>query len=233
MKIRTIILILIIAFISTYAMQEVTYFSMKNINEDDFNGSTLIIPKIGLKEHLNNESLDKGVLIDKASKEPSKGAIILSGHRTLLGSPFLRLNELIPGDNITINSPGIGKVNYVVNKTYIVDPDYRILLNNSSTTLYMVTCDPIGSLAHRMIVESRFVDVQPLDHIVQIDYTNYIILIILGVFIIGCILSYFYPIKEDRKFLFIEIIIITLILIGLFIHPISPEYFSFLGKLYF
>ncbi|MDR2830859.1 MAG: class E sortase [Methanobrevibacter sp.] len=233
MKIRTLIIMLIIGFISIYAMQEVTYFSMKEVNEYNFNGNTLIIPKINLKEHLNFESLENGVLIDNTSSEPSKGIVILSGHRTLLGSPFLRLNELVHGDNVILNWQGIGKVNYEVDKSYIVNPDHRINLGNGSTILYMVTCDPIGSLAHRLIVESSFIDLQPLDTNVKIDYTMYIILIILGFFIVGSIISYFYPVKEDRKFVFAEIVIITLILIGLFIHPISPNYFSFLGQLYF
>jgi LPXTG-site transpeptidase (sortase) family protein len=214
-------------------MQEVTYFSMKGLNEDNFNGNTLIIPKINLKEHLNYESLERGVLIDNTSKGPSKGMVILSGHRTLLGSPFLRLNELKPGDTVLLNWPEIGKVKYTVDKQYIVNPDYRITLDNYSTTLYMVTCDPIGSLAHRLIVESSVVEVEPLDENIHIDYTNYIILVIIGVFIVGSMVSYFYPVKEDRKFLFGEVVIITLILIGLFIHPISPNYFSFLGQLYF
>jgi len=172
--------------------------------------------------------------VDNTSKEPSKGKVILHGHRTLLGSPFLRLNELKQGDNISINWPGIGKVNYVVDKSYIVDPDYRIVLNNKSNTkLYMSTCHPLGFTTQRLIIDSSFVDVEPLvDTKTIVEYKHFIIMIILGVFIVGSIISYLYPVKEDRKFLFAEIIIITLILIGLFIHPIPLSYFSFLGQLF-
>ncbi|MDR3290639.1 MAG: sortase [Methanobrevibacter sp.] len=233
MKIRTIILILIIAFISIYAMQEVTYFATKEVNTDNFNGSTLVIPKINLTEHLY-DSLDKGVLFTEGSSEPSKGTVLLQGHRTFLGSPFLRLDELVVGDNLSILCPGIGKVNYVVDNKHIENPDYRIVLNNKSNTkLYMSTCHPLGFTTQRLIIDSSFVDVEPLvDTKTIVEYTYFIIMIILGVFIVGSIISYLYPVKEDRKFLFAEIIIITLILIGLFIHPIPLSYFSFLGQLF-
>jgi LPXTG-site transpeptidase (sortase) family protein len=213
-------------------MQEVDYFSTKAIDEKNFNGSTLVIPKIGVNEQLNNESLTKGVLIDNASKKPSKGKVILFGHRTLLGSPFLHLNELKNGDAVGINYPGIGKVNYIVNNSYIVKPDYLINITNQTNTLYMVTCDPIGMLTNRLIIEASFKDIGPLDlDLNKQRYQQYALLLILTYLIIGSIISYFYRPKEDRKFIFITIGVITIILLGLFIHPISLDYFSFLADL--
>jgi hypothetical protein len=57
------------------------------------------------------------------------------------------------------------------------------------------------------------------------------LLMLVGFFIIGFIVSYFYPVKEDRKFLFAIIVLITMILLGLVKHPISPDYFSFLANI--
>ncbi|MDR3222611.1 MAG: sortase [Methanobrevibacter sp.] len=167
--------------------------------------------------------------MDNTSKEPSKGKVVLHGHRTLLGSPFLRLNELKQGDNISLNWPGIGKVNYVVDKSYIIIPDYRISLVNHTNNLYMVTCDSVGSTARRLIVESSYLDTKPLDSTVnRMNYNMMILLMLVGFFIIGFIVSYFYPVKEDRKFLFVLIVLITMILLGLIKYPIYPVYFSFL-----
>jgi uncharacterized membrane protein len=96
----------------------------------------------------------------------------------------------------------------------------------------MVTCDPIGMLTNRLIVEASFKDIGPLDSEVDKNKSQkYVLLLILAYLIIGTIISYFYGVKEDRKFIFITIAIITIILIGLYIHPISLDYFSFLANL--
>jgi LPXTG-site transpeptidase (sortase) family protein len=212
-------------------MQEVSYYSSKMIKEENFKGPSVIVPKIGIKENLNFESINNGVMVDELSYKPSLGKIILHGHRTLLGSPFLRLNELKKGDEVIIKWPGIGTVNYKVDKTYIVPPTHTIEMNNNSTTMYMITCDPIGSDANRLIVESHFVNVEPLNQ--EVDHPNkfYGLLITIGVFLVGLIFSYFYPIKEDRKFVFATIVIISAILLILYIFPVSPDYFGFLGSL--
>jgi LPXTG-site transpeptidase (sortase) family protein len=214
-------------------MQEVDYFSMKTVAEANFDGYTLVIPKIGVTEHLNNESLTKGVLMDNASKEPSKGKVILFGHRTLLGSPFLSINELKNGDSVEIDSSKMGKVNYIVNDSYIVKPDYEINIENQTNTLYMVTCDPIGSLANRLIIEASFTNTISLDSKSNENpYQNHMLLLgILSYFIVGTVISRFYIVKADRKFIFITIFIISIILIGLYIHPIFLDYFSFLANL--
>ena len=50
-------------------------------------------------------------MIDEKSSVPTKGDVVIFGHRTLQGSPFLRLNEVENGDIITLEWPGVGEVN--------------------------------------------------------------------------------------------------------------------------
>jgi LPXTG-site transpeptidase (sortase) family protein len=237
MKKSTIIVVIAIVFLSFYAMQEVSYFSSKMVYEKNISSSVpvLLIPEINLNEKINFESLNKGVLVDELSSEPNKGKIILHGHRTLLGSPFLRLNELKSGDIITLQWPKIGEVNFTINRTYIVPASHTISMGNDSKALYLITCDPIGTSINRLIVEAYPSNVGPLNEKTVKDNPNeYYALIIAILFLsIGLIFTYFYPVKEDRLILLTTVLILSLILFGLYIYPISPDYFSWLGSLTF
>lgn len=77
-------------------MGEVNYFSTKVAVEKSVNVDSpkIIIPSIGVDERINMETLDYGVLSDPAENIPTEHSVALYGHRTLQGSPFLRLNEL-------------------------------------------------------------------------------------------------------------------------------------------
>ncbi|KZX17236.1 sortase domain-containing protein [Methanobrevibacter filiformis] len=230
MKISTVVVIIALVFISLYVVQEVAYFSEKIVIEKESNvtNPVLIASSIGLHEKINNVSLSQGVLIDELSNKPSKGEVILHGHRTLLGSPFLRLNEFKSGDIITIQWPDIGAVNYRVNGSKIVDPSYQMAVSNSTQKLYMITCDPIGSTAQRLIIESDMLNVSSLNtkelsNNPQEYYAIYIIVIFLA---IGLIFTYFYPVKEDRIFILLTIALITGIMAYDYIFPFSPEIIS-------
>ena len=165
-KITTIVVIICIIILGLYAAGEVNYYSSKIAIEKNIDSPVVNIPTIGIEEKINNVSLSQGVM---------HGDVILSGHRTLQGSPFLRLNELNNGDVITLEWPGIGEVNYtVINKT-IVESTARINTQSNGTHIYLITCDPIGSTAHRLIIEGELSDVGPInDRIICIN-NNYCI----------------------------------------------------------
>ena len=76
-------------------MGEVNYFSTKSVVEKNIESPKIIIPSIGVDEKINNESLNYGVLSDPGENIPTKEALLLFGHRTLQGSPFLRLKTTI------------------------------------------------------------------------------------------------------------------------------------------
>ena len=125
-KISTIIIIICIIILGLYAMGEVNYFSSKIAIEKNIDVPVIKISKIGVEEKINNISLSQGVLQDNKSFTPTHGDVILSGHRTLQGSPFLRLNELNNGDIITLEWLTIGEVNYTITNKTIVEPTTHI-----------------------------------------------------------------------------------------------------------
>ena len=102
-KISTIIVIICLLIIGLYAMGEVNYFSSKvAIEKNEVDVSKIVIPSIGVNERINNVSLNQGVLSDPGDNIPTKDPVILYGHRTLQGSPFLRLNEVKLGDSFML-----------------------------------------------------------------------------------------------------------------------------------
>ena len=121
-SISTIIVIICLLIIGLYAMGEVNYFSTKVVVDKTINADSpkIIIPSIGVNEKINNESLNYGVLSDPGENTPTKNPVALYGHRTLQGSPFLRLNELGVGDTFILEWPGVGEIKYNVVDTKIV-----------------------------------------------------------------------------------------------------------------
>ena len=105
--------------ISFYALVEVNYYSStQTINQKPEDIPYILIPKIGVDEAINNKSVDYGIYHEPQSAKPASGTVVLFGHRTLHGSPFLKLDQLKQGDNVTLEWPGIGYVEYkIINST--------------------------------------------------------------------------------------------------------------------
>ncbi len=223
-KITTIVVIICIIILGLYAAGEVNYYSSKIAIEKNIDSPVVNIPTIGIEEKINNVSLSQGVMHDAKSFTPTNGDVILSGHRTLQGSPFLRLDELNNGDVITLEWPGIGEVNYtVINKT-IVEPTARINTQSNGTHIYLITCDPIGSTAHRLIIEGELSDVGPInDKIIQNNpHESYALIITTAFLVIGLIFSYFYP-KDNRIYILAIVLIISAILFYFYLFPIDSN----------
>ncbi len=223
-KIRTIIVIICIIILGLYAIGEVNYFSSKIAIEKNTDSPVIKIPSIGVEEKINNISLTQGVMHDTNSFMPTKGDVILSGHRTLQGSPFLRLNELNNGDTITLEWPAIGEVNYTITNKTIVEPTTHINTQSNGSHIYLITCDPIGSTAHRLIIEGQLSDVGPINNkIIQDNPQESYAIIIASVFLIaGLIFSYFYP-KDNRIYILATILIISLVLFYFCCFPIDSN----------
>ncbi|KAB3531840.1 class D sortase [Alkaliphilus serpentinus] len=84
------------------------------------------------------------------------GNVALAGHRSRTYGRFLnRLNELEVGDEIIVEEGG-NTYSYTVYKTHIVEPeDVSVLYrNNKDRVLTLVTCDPIETATHRLIVHA-------------------------------------------------------------------------------
>lgn len=89
------------------------------------------------------------------------GNVGIAGHRTTYGRPFHDLNQLAPGDTITLVTP-IGQCIYKVDKApfSVLPSDVGVLDATPNATLTLTTCDPPGSAARRLIVQATLVSGQ-------------------------------------------------------------------------
>jgi sortase A len=92
------------------------------------------------------------------------GNTAIAGHRTTHGAPLYDIDKLEPGDTIVITYPPIGgeqgpQFTYVVTGTEIVSPDdYADVVPSTdptTATLALVSCHPIRSASHRMVVRAE------------------------------------------------------------------------------
>lgn len=220
--ITTIIIIICILIIGLYAMGEVNYFSSKIAVERNIESPAIAIPSIGVQEKINNVSLNQGVLYE--GYEPTHGDTLIYGHRTLQGSPFLRLNEISAGDSFLLEWPGIGELNYTVVNSTIVPASHVISTEENGTTVYLITCDPIGSTENRLIIEGELSEKNPInDKIIKDNPQESYAYIISAAFLaIGLIFSFFYP-KDNRMYILAIVLILSAILFYCCINPIPSE----------
>lgn len=223
--ISTIIVIICLLIIGLYVMGEVNYFSSKVAVERDVEAPTIVIPSIGVNEKINEESLSQGVMHEPTSYTPTNGDVLIFGHRTLQGSPFLRLNELSQGDTILLEWPGIGEVKYTVVSSTIVPADYSLNAEGGGNKLYLITCDPIGSTENRLIIQGELTEVNEINtQILQNNPQESNALIITLIFlVVGLIFSFFYP-KDQKIYILATVLIIFAVLIFCCIFPISSEF---------
>jgi len=224
-KLTTAVVIIGIVLVGMYALTDVSYYSSKVSIEKDISSPVVLINSIGLNQKINNVSLSQGVMIDEISKLPTKGEVILHGHRTGYGGPFLWLNRVKVGDIVTLEWPGIGQVNYTVKNSTIVPPSHTIPVSNETQRIYLITCDPPGFSTNRLIITADMSGEGSLnDKIVKENPDKNMALIISLLFLgLGLVLSYFYPIKEDRLFILVTVLIISGILFFAYFVPFDPD----------
>jgi sortase A len=118
------------------------------------------IPKIGL-----NRVVVQGVAVPDLRKGPGHypdspmpgqlGNAAIAGHRTTYGAPFNRIDELAPGDAITIVTVS-GTFHYTVSGQQIVTPKQTEILDPTpGATLTLTTCNPKYSARERLIVKAE------------------------------------------------------------------------------
>ncbi|HVF75430.1 MAG TPA: class E sortase [Acidimicrobiales bacterium] len=115
------------------------------------------IPKIGVEK-----AVVEGVALGDLKKGPGHyrdtpmpgqpGNAAIAGHRTTYGAPFYRLDELEPGDRITVATRQ-GTFDYEVRETKIVRPsEVSVLDPTPDNRLTLTTCHPRFSARQRLIV---------------------------------------------------------------------------------
>ena len=118
----------------------------------------LVIPRMDLDmvvvEGTDTESLKKGPGHYSSTAFPWEdiGRVGIAGHRTTYGAPFWSLDELRPGDRITLKTE-YGIYNYSVTRSEIILPSEGWVLDpTKKPTLVLTTCNPRFSAAERLVV---------------------------------------------------------------------------------
>jgi sortase A len=125
------------------------------------------IPRIGLDidviQGTDSDSLRKGPGHYPATAFPGLGqTVAIAGHRTTYLAPFRRIDELRPGDRITLTMP-YAAFTYVVQKTEVVLPTaLGVTANVGYERLVLSACHPLYSASHRIIVFARLQEQEPL-----------------------------------------------------------------------
>ena len=120
----------------------------------------LEIPAIGVSEYVvegtDTANLRKGPGHYPETPLPGeRGTVAIAGHRTTYGAPFRDINQLRPGQVITLDMP-YGRFVYRVERVKIVDDqDLSVLEPVGHNRLMLSACHPLYSAAQRVIVFAR------------------------------------------------------------------------------
>ena len=93
---------------------------------------------------------------------PGQGkTVAIAGHRTTYLAPFRHIDDLKPGDKITLKMP-YGTFVYSVQKSEIVDPtDVGVVHGTGYERLVLSACNPVYSAAQRYIIYAKLVSTKP------------------------------------------------------------------------
>ena len=124
------------------------------------------IPKIGLyhrvMEGISLRNIDLGPSHWPGTAMPGDvGNTVFAGHRVTHTHPFLRINELTPGDLVIFHINGV-KSTYNVTGSEVVYPDNLSIVNQTDTaTGTLFACHPPHSAKQRYVVHLALVDSVP------------------------------------------------------------------------
>jgi sortase A len=126
----------------------------------------IIIPRLGLNMVVVNgtdeASLRRGPGRDLRSFMPGQSRLVyIAGHRTTFLAPFSHIDEIQPGDRITLQMP-YGTFVYRAFRHVIVPADDLAVLNSPRHELLALqACHPRFFATHRYLVYGRLVAVDP------------------------------------------------------------------------
>lgn len=120
------------------------------------------IPAIGLRHRVYQgvtlHNIDLGPSHWTGSAMPGeRGNAVFAGHRATHSEPFRRIDELVPGDEVTFVVDG-ARSTYRVTGHLVVEPsDSWIADQTSRYTATLYACHPVGSVAERYVVQLELV----------------------------------------------------------------------------
>lgn len=120
----------------------------------------LSIPSIELETYViqgwDDASLRRGPGHYPYSNLPGKGNCVIAGHRNVYGSPFYRVDELLPGAKITLSNR-YGKFTYIVLQTFPTSDTNTLVLSpelgREKPMLTLITCT-IPHTDNRVILQA-------------------------------------------------------------------------------
>lgn len=128
-------------------------------------GLTLLrIPKLGLKvlvvQGTTPAALRAGAGHYLNTPLPGEaGNVGIAGHRTTFGRPFNRLDEMRPGDVVTLETPFATYTYRAMpafgghDNPFVVAPtDFSVVSQGSGHLLTLTTCNPKGSASQRLVL---------------------------------------------------------------------------------
>ena len=122
----------------------------------------LMVPRLRLNmvvvEGTSESDLEKGPGHYAITSLPGMGGVVaIAGHRTTYLHPFRHLDDLRPGDGITLRMP-YGTFRYIVYYHRVVDStDWSILRRRQFEKLVLSACHPLYSASHRWVVFARLI----------------------------------------------------------------------------
>ena len=122
----------------------------------------IVIPEIGLNfmvvQGTGHEALKEGPghYPDTADPWDDRGRVGIAGHRTTYLHPFFKLNQLTPGDAITLRTE-YGTYRYEVSRVFVIPEEGsgRVLAQTDAPSLVLTTCNPVYASYERLIVTAR------------------------------------------------------------------------------
>ncbi len=98
-----------------------------------------------------------------AAQVATPANIVLFGHRTTHGAPFLNINLLDPGSIVSLIGTDGHSYNYMVVRIDVTIPNYNIInnigLRSGLATVQLVACTPPHSVAFRLVTTARLISV--------------------------------------------------------------------------
>lgn len=122
------------------------------------------IPKIGLFHKIMHgislRNIDIGPSHWPGTAMPGQvGNTVFAGHRVTHSHPFLRINELVPGDQVIFHIEGVRSV-YTVTGSEVVYPDALHITDQTDTaTGTLFACHPPHSAKQRYVVHLALLEV--------------------------------------------------------------------------
>jgi LPXTG-site transpeptidase (sortase) family protein len=131
---------------------------------------TIELPRIGI-----TADIQEGITLTAINRGPGHwpntampgalGNVVIAGHRTTYSKPFNRLNELQPGDRVTMTTAD-GRFDYEVRGIVIVPGEaVDIATQTYAHTATLFACHPPGSARQRIVAKLRLLDAagRPVD----------------------------------------------------------------------